>query len=311
MENKKDLIIKAFEKLDANMLDVLLNDDQPYQDVSKDLFVAELKKYFWEMKSENYSVFDYKACKGVCQNCSKGKTGYSFVNSEGHSFMSMVFEESEDDFTDIYKCGSFCTENKEIEEEMTGIFFYKDDEVTYVPSAKNILEEKRCESAFSELMREIESEGILSKKFYIPWTEKFGDLDDISEAFSGESYRYKSKVKKPLSTLKFYTKIVEKDRIAKKYWLEFLQIPIITKESIITWLIACDREFEYLKYGFADSTNFKSGYFENSGLKIDLHEFYYYQNIAVILNNYFVWIPDDRSWASVIVEDKQFPQLPF
>lgn len=311
MENKKDLIIKAFEKLDANMLDVLLNDDQPYQDVSKARFVAELKKYFWEMKSINYSVFDYKAYKGVCQNCSKGKTGYSFVNSEGHSFMSMVFEESEDDFTDIYKCGSFCTENKEIEEEMTGIFFYKDDEVTYIPSAKNILEEKRCESAFSELMREIDTEAILSKKFYIPWTEKFGDLDDISEAFSGESYRYKSKVKKPLHTLKYYAKIVERESLAKKNWIDFLKIPIITKGNIISWLIACDREFEFLKYGFADTTNFKSGYFEDSGLKIDLHEFYYYQNIAVILNKYFEWIPDDRSWASVIIEDEQNEELPF
>ena len=155
MENKKDLIIKAFEKLDANMLDVLLSDDQPYQDVSKDLFVDELKRYFEDMKTSKYSKFEYKAYKGVCQNCSKGKTGFSFVNSEGHSFMSMIFEETEDDFTDIYKCGSFCTENTEIEEEMTGISFYKDDEVTYVPSAKNILEEKRCESAFSELMREI------------------------------------------------------------------------------------------------------------------------------------------------------------
>lgn len=311
MENKKDLIIKAFEKLDANMLDVLLSDDQPYQDVSKDLFVDELKRYFEDMKTSKYSKFDYKAYKGVCQNCSKGKTGFSFVNSEGHSFMSMIFEETEDDFTDIYKCGSFCTENTEIEEEMTGISFYKDDEVTYVPSAKNILEEKRCESAFSELMREIETEGILSKKFYIPWTEKFGDLDDISEAFTGESYRYKSKIKKPLHTLKYYGNIVERESLAKKKLIEFLKIPIITKENIISWLIACDREFEFLKYGFADTTNFKSGYFEDSGLKIDLHEFYYYQNIALILNKYFEWIPDDRSWASVIVEDEQNEELPF
>ena len=243
MENKKDLIIKAFEQLDANMLDVLLNDDQPYQDVSKDMFVTELKRYFTDMKSDNYSLFDYKAYKGTCQNCSKGKTGYSFVNSQGHSFMSLVFEESENDYLDIYNCGSFCTENKEIEEEMIGISFYKDDEVTYIPSAKNILEEKRCETAFSELESESQTEGILSKKFYIPWTEKFGDLDDISEAFTGESYRYKSKVKKPLHTLKYYAKIVERESLAKRNWIEFLKIPIITKENIISWLIASDREF--------------------------------------------------------------------
>ena len=293
------------------MLDVLLNDDQPYQDVPKDMFVNELKRYFSEMKNSNYSKFDYKAYKGVCQNCSKGKTGYSFANSEGHSFMSLVFEESENDYSDIYNCGSFCTEGKEVEEEMTGISFYKDDEVTYIPSAKNILDEKRCKTAFAELRSEIETEGILSKKFYIPWTEKFGDLDDVSEAFTGESFRYKSKVKKPLHTLKYYSKIVERESLAKKYWIGFLKIPIVTKENIISWLIDCDREFEFLKYGFADTTNFKSGYFEDSGLKIDLQEFYYYQNIAVILNKYFEWIPDARSWASMIVEDEKNEEFPF
>ena len=55
MENKKKLITKAFEKLDGEMLEILLNDHQPYQDVPKELFVSELKRYFDEMKTSNYS----------------------------------------------------------------------------------------------------------------------------------------------------------------------------------------------------------------------------------------------------------------
>lgn len=293
MENKKELIIKAFEQLDADMLDILLNDDQPYQDVSKELFVSELKRYFSEIKASNYSKLDYKAYKGVCQNCSKGKTGYSFVNSEGHSFMSMVFEESENDYLDIYNCGSFCTEQKEIEEEMTGIFFYKDDEVTYIPTAKNILEVKSCAAAFAELNRQIKEEGILSKNFYRHWTAKYGDLDDISEAFTGESYRYKSEIKKPLSTLKYYTQVVERESLAKKYWLEFMSIPVADLPSLQDWLVRCDKEFEFLRFGFIESANYAAGFFSDRNLKINLREFYYYHNISVILGKYTAWIPID------------------
>ncbi|WP_373709225.1 hypothetical protein [Kaistella sp.] len=309
MENKKELIIKAFEQLDADMLDILLNDDQPYQDVSKELFVSELKRYFSEIKTSNYSKLDYKAYKGVCQNCSKGKTGYSFVNSEGHSFMSMVFEESKNDYLDIYNCGSFCTEEKEIEEEMTGIFFYKDDEVTYIPTAKNILEVKRCAAAFAELNRQIKEEGILSKNFYKQWIDKYGDLDDISEAFSGESYRYKSEIKKPLSTLKYYTQIVERESLAKKYWLEFMSIPVADLPSLQDWLVRCDKEFEFLRFGFAESANYAAGFFCDRNLKIDLREFYYYHNISVILNKYFDWIPDSDSVGDEenIEDDYEFP----
>ncbi|KIA89591.1 hypothetical protein [Kaistella jeonii] len=292
MKNKKNLIIEAFEQLDANMLDVLLNDDQPYQDVPKDMFVDELKRYFSEMKTSNYSKFDYKAYKGVCQNCSKGKTGYSFINSEGHSFMSLVFEESENDYTDIYNCGSFCTEGKEIEEEMTGISFYKDDEVNYIPTAENILEEKRCNSAFAELQREITTEGILSKQFYNPWTEKYGDIDDISRVFTGEIYRYHLKIKYEISTLKFISRILPLENLAKSYWQEFMAFPIVNRELIQDWLIKCDKDLEYLKYGFGDKANFLAGYFEDRNLKIDLQEFYFYHNVAAILSKYFDWIPE-------------------
>ena len=49
---KKQLIIKAFEQLDAGMLDVLLNDDMSYQDVPKQTFVNKLKDYFEIAKSD-------------------------------------------------------------------------------------------------------------------------------------------------------------------------------------------------------------------------------------------------------------------
>ena len=140
MDKKKE-IIKAFENLDADMLDILLNDNQSYMDVTKEMFVEELRQYFKRNKSDYKSENYFKAYPGQCTKCNKGKTGYSFINSQNECYMSFLFEENEEDFTDIYKCSSFDTYEKEIENEWGGIFFYDDDNVSYLPTEKNIPEE--------------------------------------------------------------------------------------------------------------------------------------------------------------------------
>ena len=52
MSTKKQLIITSFENLDADMLDILLNEGQSYQDVPKDVFVEELRRYFTKIKTD-------------------------------------------------------------------------------------------------------------------------------------------------------------------------------------------------------------------------------------------------------------------
>lgn len=60
---------------------------------------------------------DFKAFAGESNYCRKGKAGYSFINSDNECYMSLIFEESEDDFTDIYKCSRFETFNKRIDND--------------------------------------------------------------------------------------------------------------------------------------------------------------------------------------------------
>lgn len=304
MVNKKKLIIQAFEQMDAEMLEILLNEDQSYQDVPKETFVNELKKYFKSLKSNDHSKNDFQAYQGKCTKCNIGKTGYAFINSEGHCALNLVFEESEDDFTDIYHCSRFFTHEKKITEGFKGISFYKDDEVNYMPTEKNLREERRCENALAELQEEIVNEGILAKKFYIPWVDKYQDLDDVSAMFSGDKYRYKIKTLKQLSTLRYYSKIVVLENLAKSYWLDFTKFSEITKENIQDWLIACDKDFPDLKFIYFDPKDFILGYYEDGEFKIDSSEFKYYRKINNILNKYIHWIPDDRPWVSIIDEDE-------
>ena len=291
---KKQLILKAFEDLDAHMLDVLLNDGQSYQDVHKETFVAELKTYFSDLRNDRDYKTDFKAVQGMCTRCNKGKKGYAFVNSDGESFMSMLFEETEDDFSDIYKCSHFKTIATEIKEEWQGIYFYDDDRADYIPTELNIREQKECDRAVLVLKDEIEKEGILSRDFYIPWIKAYGHLDTLADFFTFKSYRYKNEVSFYIGILWPRTDSLKKNDLAQQYWHEFISFPVITRDVIQDWLIRCDYDFPYYKYGFEYQTDFRQGYFDIRGVKINLSEYYYLHSISIILEKYSNWIPQSN-----------------
>lgn len=290
--NKKQLILKAFEDMNAEMLDVLLNDDQSYQDVHKETFVAELREYFSQLRNDWNSKTDFKAAHGICTNCSKGKKGFSFVNSDGESFMSMVFEESEDDYTDIYKCSSFTTFDTEIKGRWGGIQFHEDDKVNYMPTELNIREMKECALAVRAVEMEIETEGILSKKFYVPWIRTYRHLDTFDDFFTDKSYRYKDEVSVYISTLELWIESLEKSVLARELWQEFIEFPLIDRESIQDWLIRADYHFPYYRYGVVYETDYRQDYFVTGGIKIRLSEHFYLHNIVAILPKYSAWLPD-------------------
>lgn len=292
MPTKKELTISAFENLDFEMLEVLLNDGHAYQDVPKDVFVKELRRYFSEIKKFDDTKFDFKAHKGVCTKCNKGKTGFSFINSDNECMMSLIFEENEDDFTDIYKCSSFQTFDKNVDDEWTGIYFYEEDNINYSPSAKNTQDEKLAIQAVTEIENEIETEVVLSADFCINWYHQYEQLDDWGEIIKGKIYKYKKQVKAYLFNLSFIVSMMENDSLACRYLEEFVKFPLITEKKIKDWLIRCDHDLHNFIYGFHYTSNFRSSYFENADLKFDLQSIYYIQNLSEILNKYFDWIPN-------------------
>lgn len=289
--NKKQLIISAFENLDAEMLDVLLNDDQSYMDVPKDVFIAELRKSFQEHKDDwNYKV-DFKAFPGECKSCNKGKTGYSFINSDGECYMSMVFEESEEDFTDIYKCSCFDTYDKKIEEEWAGISFYEEDKVTYLPTEKNLRDQKQSEFAVKILEKELKNEGFLSSDFCINWFKSYKYLDDYSEIFDGKLYHYKKKVRSYLSAVSYIVELMKLNETAKEFFEEFCSFPVVNEEAIKDWLVRADHTHRHFKYGFEYRCDFRNAVCFDGDIAFDLRSLYYSQNISLILEKYVEWIP--------------------
>ena len=294
--SKKQLIVKAFRELDADMLDVLLNEGQSYQDVPKDVFVKALHKHFEEVKEDLGSVLELKAYPGACNSCNKGKKGYSFVNSEGQCYMSMVFEEEGDDFKDIYHCGSFCAPEVEIEHEWSGISFYDDEKSDFVFTPEILKDEQECGQAMAELRQEVESQGILEAGFYNDWYSKYRHLDSIPRIFNGRNFSFSKEVGRNLFTVKCVRSDFKLNRKARQRLDDFMKIPVVTKDAVLDWLLRCDEEFSYARYGFDKfEINFRQDYFDDGFNRYRLSELYYYQNISEILRKYSAWLPDESS----------------
>ena len=297
--NKKQLILKAFEKLDAPMLAVLLNDEQSYQDVTKDAYVNGIQNYFDSVKECPETILDFKSYPGKCTLCQKGKTGYAFVNSEGECFMSMVFEEKNDDFTDFYRCSSFEPDDVEIINEWVGLSFYPDEEVGFIHTLDTLKDEKDCLQGMSELQNEIAENGILESGFYSSWYNNYKHLHSVDRIFDKRMYAFGTEIRQHLSEVSSVLVQNKKNKEAQVFLKELFSFEIVSQDSIADWLVRCDVHFPYAKYGFTQNCNFRQNFFEGRFHKFLLSEIYDYQNICMILANYLHWLPESSDDVSL------------
>lgn len=126
----KQTIIKAIKEMDISLLEVVLEDDRSYMDVSKETFIARLSKEFDHLRKDGLKGFS-KTVEGTCGNCNKGCGGISFVTQD-YQYMDVLFEGTEENVTDIYTCTEFIT-NEKVEKKHEIFFSFKEEEkVDYV-----------------------------------------------------------------------------------------------------------------------------------------------------------------------------------
>lgn len=162
MRTKKEIIISSFENLDAYALGNILDENRTYQDVPKLLFIEKYREYFKELRDDESILCDFKAFPGKCEGCSKGKTGYSFINSDGICFVELVFIEEEEDFSDIYFCNKFICSSEEIVHYYDGPIFYDDEKVNYELSFDQLVEKEFCLRGVQEIENELLANTVLS-----------------------------------------------------------------------------------------------------------------------------------------------------
>lgn len=132
INNSIDLITQAIKDFDIASLKELLDDDKPYQDVSKSLFLEKLEKKFNQAKRDDCHSFD-DVFFGICGSCNKGCEGMTFLSNSGYYLD--LFIESKDNKTadDIYVCNKL-TNFTDLDKSMDlGFSFYKDEHLDFKP----------------------------------------------------------------------------------------------------------------------------------------------------------------------------------
>lgn len=100
-----DAIKHFIEKMDIEMIDAFLDDDITYQDMEKYLFISKLQLAFISFASfgDTYLL----SVEGMCNNCDKTKSGFTFIGNNSHNYMSIIFDTKDNKIADLYECSDF------------------------------------------------------------------------------------------------------------------------------------------------------------------------------------------------------------
>lgn len=132
MSVKKE-IIQAIKDFDIHKLEVLLDDDRPYMEVSKKDFLKALKQSFDDARDQGLQRFD-DTFFGICGTCQKGCEGITFYGRKRLQYLDLVFDGDDDQVIDISCCDNLQNFNG-LEKQIDFLFsFYLDEKVAFKPS---------------------------------------------------------------------------------------------------------------------------------------------------------------------------------
>lgn len=276
-KTKKQLILQSFEKMDINMLHVLLNDDITFQDASKETFLSKLEVVFSKLKAEGDSCLQLH--KGFCKSdaCdNKGCKGFSFIGNKSNYYIDLIFTETEDDFTDIYYCHEFQTDDRSVEKECSvPIEIKKDETQGFVPTIDFLLVSQKCKTACDELL--VLNKVPIGSEVYLKWLQKHQSLNDSLDFWYAIKYVELcifNSLHRELTELRGFLAFSSE---AKQAVEEFETINKNDEINLLKWLV--DNEglssnfilFLYEEIDFEYHKN--SEFFQINGLKIRTDDF--------------------------------------
>lgn len=245
---KKKLILKAFENLDAEALGNLLDKNKTYQDVPMELFVERYREYFKGILEDDEIICDFKAYKGKCNGCSKGKSGFSFVNSEGICFAHLVFIEGIDEFLDIYLCNNFISSNNNININFPGVDFFDDEKVGYLLTFDELVEKEFCLNAINCINEELNNKNVLSLEFIKDWQKKYEPIYGDFKLLNQKNYYFIALMQNYLGNIRNALSFIELNNKASLFINLYEDKIFDDDEMKIIWLISCLEELPDVKY---------------------------------------------------------------
>ncbi len=299
--SKKKRIIAAIEHMDIGMLDLLLNEESTYQDARKEVFLNKLNKVFFNLKKDKDTslVARIGVCKSTeCPNT--GCSGYAFVGNNSANYLSLVFKEEEDDYSDIFNCNVFNADSYDLEKEgewrHRPLLLDQDEMANFVPGVDYLITSQKCKNAYEEIMEF--SKTLLTKEIYTVWIAKYhylydslDNLFDIPAAYKQFVYLY--------SSLYRFAKLIPLEAQAQEALTKIQNIDTSLESNLIPWVLEYEElrnELMELEYEFKELKETGEKYFVCRGLHIDSSE---YQLFHTFIKDYNIL--HDRLWKKYYV----------
>lgn len=292
-KNRKKLIIESFQKMDSDMLYILLDDNKTYQDARKEVFLekvndafSKLKKYGDTFLSSHIGFCNFKLCSN------KGCKGYSFVGNKSKKHIDLIFKELNDEINDIFHCNGFQTNDKSIEtESLIEIDIKNDKKANFKPSIDFSIKSQECKLAYEELIQY--QNRIIDKTIYLSWLEKYFELNKYFHGKGSFSDNYSD-------FHRFYwlyfrinelNDFLQSNEFAKEAVEEFQTIDKSNEPQLLKWLIKYEKTGNDLTLFLYEDIDFespeKSKYFGIDDFKINTSDFWYIAKFKFLFDEYY------------------------
>lgn len=116
LKTQADAVLYFLERLDSDMLKLILDEKQLYQEYDKQTFIKKLAYAFEEFSKRGNTFlnrFEGNCTSGVCTNTNC--KGFSFVGNKSNDYFDLIIESQDGVVLDIYECLSFKCENQDIQ----------------------------------------------------------------------------------------------------------------------------------------------------------------------------------------------------
>lgn len=288
--SKKKLIIESFQKMDWNMLDILLDDNKTYQDAAKEVFLEKLNAAFSKLKK--YGDTFLLSYEGFCnsEECSnKGCKGYSFVGNKSKKHIDLIFEELDDDINDIYHCNSFETNDTTAEtENLIYIDVKNDEKADFKPSIDFLIKSQKCKLAYEELIQY--QNKVIDKEVYLVWLEKFHYLYksfDLPPLFYSEFDKFHTLYYR----INELNDFLQSSDFAKEAVIDFQNIDKTNEPQLLKWLIKYEKTGSNLTLFLFEDIDFeypeKSEYFVVDNFKISTSDFIHIAKFKFLFDEHY------------------------
>lgn len=140
-----DALREYFSRMDIEMLDLILDEKNTYNDLKKSLFLEKLNHIFEEFRKSGDTRLELH--HGECSNCFRHCRGYTLLGNNSSNYLDLLVKQENGEIKDIFYCSELINYG-EIEKNSPFILNFEPDEAAdFAEDEDYLLLVFRCKQA--------------------------------------------------------------------------------------------------------------------------------------------------------------------